>query len=101
MPIYSHSKLSTFEECPKKFKFRYLDKIIPPIEKSIESHLGKVVHETLEWLYLEIKKGYVPLLDEVILCYKKKWEESWDDAIKNVKKRFTTREYYNQGIEFL
>jgi len=101
MPIYSHSKLSTFEECPRKFKFRYLDKIIPPIEKSIESHLGKVVHETLEWLYREVKKGRVPDLDEVIIHYRKIWEESWDDAIKNVKKKFTKEEYYNQGIKFL
>lgn len=102
MPIYSHSRLSTFEECPKKFKFKYLDKIRPPIEKTMETHLGKVVHESLEWLYSQVKdKNYIPSLDEVLIYYKRKWEHSWDDAIKNVKKRYTKKDYYNQGVEYL
>jgi len=56
MAIYSHSKLSTFEKCPLKFKFRYIDKIIPEIQKSIESHLGSSVHDALEWLYIQVKQ---------------------------------------------
>ena len=52
MVIYSHSRLSTFEQCPFKFKLRYIDKIIPEIENTIESFLGGIVHETLEWIYL-------------------------------------------------
>lgn len=27
MPIYSHSQLSTYEDCPLKYKLRYRDKI--------------------------------------------------------------------------
>ena len=27
MPIYSHSQLSTYEECPLKYKLSYRDKI--------------------------------------------------------------------------
>ena len=29
MPVYSHSRLSTFEQCPLKFKFRYIDYVEP------------------------------------------------------------------------
>lgn len=101
MPIYSHSKLSAFEECPLKFRYRYIDKIIPTIEKSIESHLGKVVHEVLEWLYSQVKDGRVPTIDDVVIYYSKKWKESWDPAIKNVKKKLTTKEYFNRGVQFL
>ena len=101
MPTYSHSRLSAFEECPLKFRYRYIDRIIPTIEKSIESHLGKVVHETLEWLYLEIKKGRIPTIDSVIIYYTKIWEKNWNDAIKNVKKKLTTKEYFNRGVGFL
>ena len=46
MTIYSHSRLSTFEQCPKKFKYKYLDKLKPEIEKTIETHLGSAVHKT-------------------------------------------------------
>lgn len=101
MVIYSHSRLSTFENCPKKFKFRYIDRIIPPIEKSIETHLGKVVHETLEWLYLQVKRKINPTIDDVVIYYSKRWEESWDPAIKNVKKKLTTKEFFNRGVQFL
>ena len=101
MPIYSHSRLSSFENCPRKFRYRYLDRIIPPIEKSIEVHLGKTVHDALEWLYIQVGRGKIPTLDNVVIYYSKKWEETWDDAIKNVKKKFTTKEYFNKGVQFI
>jgi len=30
MPVYSHSKLSTYEICPRQYKLRYIDRIRPP-----------------------------------------------------------------------
>ncbi len=101
MPLYSHSRLSTFEKCPKKFKFRYLDRIIPPLEKSIETHLGKIVHETLEWLYLQVKEKRIPSIDDVVIYYSKTWEKNWDPAIRNVKKQLTTKDFFNRGVQFL
>ena len=35
---YSHSKLSTFEQCPIKFKYKYIDKIPVEFKKTIEAH---------------------------------------------------------------
>jgi len=68
---------------------------------SIEAHLGKSVHSALEWLYKQIKNGITPELDQVIIVYKNEWEENWDSSIKNVKKRFTPKEYFNKGINFI
>ena len=48
--IYSHSRLSTFEQCPFKFKLRYIDEIEPEIEKTIEAHFQRfsfILWETL------------------------------------------------------
>ena len=101
MPLYSHSRLSAFEKCPRKFRFRYLDRIIPPIEKSIETHLGKSVHTALEWLYLEVKEKRIPSIDDVVIYYSKTWEKNWDPAIKNVKKQLTTKDFFNRGVQFL
>ena len=61
MPVYSHSRLSSFDNCPKQFHFRYVLKI-PSETESIEAFLGKRVHEVLERLYVFVRDGRVPSL---------------------------------------
>jgi len=100
--IYSHSRLSTFEQCPFKFKLRYIDKIKPPIEKTIESHLGSAVHSTLEWLYNQILSGKnIPTIDEVITDYAIRWQDSYNNDTLIVKKELTQKDYFNKGVQFL
>ncbi len=102
MIMYSHSKLSTFEQCPLKFKFRYIDKIKPEIEKTIEVHLGTAVHDTLEWLYNLIKEGNkVPTIDELITTYSVKWQDEFSNEIVIVKKEMSAKDYFNKGVQFL
>ncbi|MFH1801535.1 MAG: PD-(D/E)XK nuclease family protein [archaeon] len=101
MGIYSHSKLSAFEQCPLKFKLRYIDKIIPESEKTIESHLGSVVHSVLEILHTKAKKGKILSVEEVIKHYFKKWEECYKPEIVIVRKDTTAEDYFNKGIKFL
>lgn len=101
MKVYSHSRISTFEQCKLKFKFKYIDKIIPEIGQSIEAHLGSVVHTALEWLYKKVKKNELPTIEEVISYYAEKWEEEFNDGIIIVKKRFTEKDYFNKGVGFL
>ncbi len=100
MVIYSHSRLSTFEQCRLKFKYRYIDKIIT-IEKSIETFLGKIVHNILEWLYRQVKENKIPTIDEVITYYSNNWEANYKSTIKIVKAEFTVKDYFNKGIQFL
>jgi len=99
--IYSHSRLSTFEKCPMKFKFQYIDKIIPEVEQTIESHLGKSVHEVLEWFYTQVKKGKTPSIDEMILYYTYIWKENYAPETLIVKKYLTEKDYFNKGVQFL
>ena len=75
--IYSHSRLSSFENCPKKFEFRYILDVEAETE-GIEAFVGKRVHEVLERLYLFVEDGMVPPLDKVIKRYDAFWEEHWD-----------------------
>jgi len=99
--VFSHSRLSAFEQCKLKYKFRYIDNIIPDIEKTIESHLGNSVHKTLEWLYRQVKKKLVPSLDNVIQEYARNWKEDFEDEIPVAKKNMTPGDYFNKGIQFL
>jgi putative RecB family exonuclease len=101
MTIYSHSRLNTFETCPQMFKYRYLDKIRTPFEKTVETHLGKVVHETLEWLYTEVGFGKIPELDDALIYYRNQWTSKWEDTIKIVRKNLTKEDYFNKGLQFL
>ena len=101
MAIYSHSRLSTFEQCKLKYKFRYVDKIIPDIEKTIESHLGSIVHKTLEWIYNEVRRKRIPTIDEAVIMYSKSWREDYDEEIPIVKKQMTAKDYFNKGIQFI
>ncbi|MEK6823972.1 MAG: PD-(D/E)XK nuclease family protein [Nanoarchaeota archaeon] len=102
MTIYSHSRLSTFEQCPKKFKYKYLDKLKPEIEKTIETHLGSAVHKTLEWIYKSVKEmNKDPKIDDIIIQYTEEWQKEFSENILIVKKQFTARDYFNKGIQFL
>ncbi|MBD3247383.1 Dna2/Cas4 domain-containing protein [Candidatus Pacearchaeota archaeon] len=105
MVMYSHSKISTFEQCPYKFKLRYIDKIIPEVEKTIEAHLGSAVHNTLEWLYQKAKeadsKKEIPTLDDLIIYYSDQWKKDFSQEILIVRDNMTSKDYFNKGVEFL
>jgi putative RecB family exonuclease len=101
MPVYSHSKLSTFEQCPLKYKFRYIDYLEPDIKQTIEGFLGGKVHETLEWIYNESLNGKDLTLDEIIDYYIHSWNKDYNPSIKIVKKELDAEYYFNQGIKFL
>ena len=101
MAIYSHSKIETFENCKLKYKYRYIDKIVPDIPKSIEAHLGSVVHESLEWLYINVMDKKLPTIDQVITFYSDKWEETFEKDTRIVNKNMVLKDYFNMGVEFL
>ncbi len=96
--IYSYSRLGTFEQCPLKYKFRYIDKIKPPVKDSIESYLGSCVHKTLEWIYTS---GKNPSVDEVVSYYSQFWTKNYKKEILIVKKEFQAKDYFNKGLGFL
>jgi len=101
MVVYSYSRLETFEKCKLKFKYRYIDEIIPEIPKSIEAHLGTVVHETLEWFYNKVMEKIIPSIDEVIIHYSEKWAEESANEMLIVNKLMKEKDYFNKGVRFI
>jgi len=71
VPSFSHSKLASYQQCPQKYKFRYIDEIPPPI-RSIELYLGDSVHRALEKLYAGAKQGQVMSRDDLLACFQQK-----------------------------
>ena len=71
--IYSHSRLSAFEQCPLKFRFRYIDHLKPEIEQTIEDirNVSKIIKEKQK---KEIKKVFIYVIPKEADLYKESKE---------------------------
>lgn len=72
MPVYSHSQLSMYEECPLKYKLCYRDHIKRDVE-GVEAFLGTVVHDTLKKCYDDVRLTRLMSLDELLSYFDLTW----------------------------
>jgi len=100
MPIYSHSQLNAYEECPLKYKLRYRDRIKRDIE-GVEGFLGTMVHKTLKKCYDDVRLTKIDTLSELLLYYDKIWQENWHDSIVITKKDVTQEHYRALGKKMI
>lgn len=99
--IYSHSRMSSFENCPKQFHFRYVLKI-PQETEGIEAFVGKRVHEVLERLYVFVDKGMVPSFEKVLHRYHVMFDETYDaDRVRIVREGIPASFYRELGARCL
>ena len=97
MPSFSHSQLETFEQCKRKYKFKYVDRVPVKIPTTIELFLGNVVHKVLEKLYASLPNALTSV--QLIALYESVWQATWKADILVVK---GTVDFYKQrGREFL
>jgi len=95
--IFSHSRLASFEDCPKKYEFRYVLKI-PRDTESIEGFVGKRVHEVLERLYIATGRGHVPTLPQVLHRYGALFDEHHDpERVRIVREEMSVDDYRGNG----
>ena len=101
MAVYSHSRLGTFESCPRQYWFAYIGK--PEIETvdSVEAFLGTRVHESLEELYSRQMGGQVMSPEKLLAFYEQQWKKEWYDGIHIVSKTFKAADYREVGREAL
>lgn len=97
MTSFSHSRLSSFEICPLKYKYAYIDNIKVEAEDTIETYLGSRVHETLEKLYRNLQFEKLMSLKELVAFFKREWEKNWKDTIIIVKKEYSKENYRKMG----
>jgi len=100
MPIYSHSQLSLYEECPLKYKLCYRDKIKRDVE-GVEAFLGTMVHETLKKCYDDVRLTRLNRLDELLSYYDNIWQQNWHDLIVVTKKDVTPEHYKALGKKMI
>ncbi len=96
MPVYSHSRLETFETCPLKYKFRYIDEI-KKAEQTVEAFLGGLVHEVLRKLYDDLQLEKLNSLDELLQYFSAEWKKAWGPHVRIVRAGMTEQNYFDYG----
>jgi putative RecB family exonuclease len=89
---FSYSKLSLYEECPFKYKCRYIDKL--PEEPKSYFALGNSVHNAMEFMY-KVSAPPFPELKDVLKELKREWSmKNWMqkgyNSIAHEKKDYNT-----------
>lgn len=100
MPIYSHSQLSTYENCPLRYKLCYRDKI-KRFAEGVEAFLGSRVHEVLQKCYDDAHRGRVNSLADLLSYYDTAWDKHWHEAIAITREGFTAEHYQSSGHKML
>jgi putative RecB family exonuclease len=94
--MYSNSRIETFEQCPRKYKFRYVDGLRMDTE-GVEAFVGKRVHEALEKLYRDLKLAKPNTLEDVTRFYEGAWEKNWHGKVQVVRPDFSPGHYFALG----
>lgn len=80
MVVYSFSQINLFNQCPKKYQFRYIDWLEREFETSPDLILGTSVHWALERLYQQISILNTPIKADVLWKFHELWNNSIADA---------------------
>jgi putative RecB family exonuclease len=82
MPTWSHSRIESFRQCPRKYYFAYIGKPeLPDEPETIAQFVGSRSHDTLEWLYGEVMQGKVPAESQLTATLARVWDAEWHDAV--------------------
>lgn len=106
MSVYSFSQLQVFQQCPRKYQYKYVDQIK---EKEFESSpdliLGHSVHKVLENLYNNINVFKIPNLENVLEDFHDTRNQEIVDATKEkplqIKGQQTLEDYIRRGEHYV
>lgn len=87
----SYSAINTYQNCPLKYKFQYVDKLKEP--KSKEAVFGTLIHNTLKFIHTP---GFViPTLEQSLDNFSKNWNSDvWESEMEE-------RSAFSQGVNII
>jgi len=97
---FSFSRVKTYFQCPLRYRYRYL-KGYKEAFRSIESYLGSIVHDVLEWMYAERDRTESPSLDAALQLLSERWTSGFTDAITVIRNGDDADAYLVTGREML
>ncbi len=102
-PRFSFSRATTFEQCARRYRYRYLDGVKEGF-RSVEAFMGQVVHATIEWLYNELARGNRPDAELAVADYCDRWDTEMGSSrtpVKVIKSGTEMESYRRLGADLL
>lgn len=96
MPVYSHSRISSFENCPLQYRYRYVDRLKREVE-GVEAFVGKVVHEVLEDLYDDLDHARAAGAPAFTSRYNETWRKRLSPSVRIVRENMMLEDYRALG----
>jgi putative RecB family exonuclease len=97
---FSFSRVKSYHQCPLRYRYRYL-KGFKEVFRSIESYLGSVVHDVLEWMYTEREQRESPSLEAALQLLADRWADGFNDEITVIRSGDCADSYLVTGREML
>ena len=88
---FSYSKMGMYQECPQKYKFRYVHML--PEQPKYYFAFGSALHKVMEYIY-DPKSSVFPSLEQALAYFKKHW-----DATSFDQKGYASMEKEALGFE--
>jgi hypothetical protein len=101
VPVFSHSRIVTFEVCPLRYKLSYIDLVEPDAEETPETYLDSRVNEALERLYRNVERGKLISKKELLSFFKIQWKTNWPESILVAGEALAEEEYRKRGERYL
>lgn len=98
---YSHSSLSCYRNCPRQFKFRYIEKPSIPRKITADTYLGNAIHRVLKELYSLGADGILMSLEQVFEAYQKQWNAIDLKVLTVISSNYGVDDYIRIGKELL
>ena len=103
MVVYSFSQLALYQQCPRKYQFRYLDGLEKSFETTPDLLLWTCVHASLEWLYQQLNIYKKPQKSDLIERFDTQrltsLQEAWEKLV--MKWDQTLEDYQIRGQHYL
>ena len=117
MSKYSFSKVQLYQQCPLKFRYKYIDKLeSADFEETADLLLWKTVHEALEKLYNDVNNFKIPEKNQILDYFNVLWDSKvqkfkdqnktlivkWDNQLEDFKNRWKAylSAYYEKNYPF-
>lgn len=97
---FSFSRVKTYHQCPLRYRYRYL-KGLKEAFRSIESYLGNMVHDVLEWMYEERERTASPPLEPALQLLADRWTAGLNEEITVIRCSDRVGAYLITGREML
>lgn len=98
--IFSYTKISLFNNCPKAYEFKYIKKI-SGLFLTVEQHLGRSVHSALKNIYEARSYGDSISLEFLIDAYSKAWNSTEIENTRVIIEDKCLDDYYHYGKNML